>query len=48
MKALKLAALAIATFVSLTQGTTSNIYDDAVGHKGLYYSAGAYCAYDTI
>ena len=48
MKALKLAALAIATFVSLTQGITTNIYNDVEGHKGLYYSAGAYCAYDTL
>lgn len=48
MKAINLASLAIAAFVTLTQGITTEIYKDDVGHKGLYYSAGAYCAYDTL
>ena len=49
MKAIKLAALVIASFIGLSQGITPTpIYSDVVGHKGLYYSAGAYCAYDTL
>ena len=48
MKALKLATLAIAAFVSLTQGISTDIYDNVVGRKGLYYSAAAYCAYETL
>jgi hypothetical protein len=48
MKAIKLAALVIASFIGLSQGISTEIYRDAVGHKGLYYSAAAYCAYDTL
>jgi hypothetical protein len=53
MKALKLAALVIASFIGLSQGTSNEkdpdpIYIDAIGHKGLYYSAGAYCDYRDI
>jgi hypothetical protein len=48
MKALKLAALVIASFIGLSQTITTPIYNDVTGHKGLYYSAGAYCAYDTL
>jgi hypothetical protein len=50
MKAIKLAALVIASIIGLSQGITTSIpiYSDVVGHKGLYYSAGAYCAYDTL
>jgi hypothetical protein len=48
MKAIKLAALVIASFIGLSQGINTPIYSDDIGHKGLYYSAGAYCAYDSL
>jgi hypothetical protein len=48
MKALQLAALVIASFVGLSQTIGTNIYNPVTGQKGLYYSAGAYCAYDTL
>ena len=48
MKAIKLAALVIASIIGLSQGITTPIYSNVVGQKGLYYSAGAYCAYDTL
>ena len=48
MKTIILTALVIASLMGLSQGISSNIYNDVVGRKGLYYSAGAYCAYDTL
>ena len=48
MKPIYLATFILASLASLTVATTNIIYNDAVGNKGLYYSAGAYCAYETL
>jgi hypothetical protein len=48
MKPLYLATFILASLASLTVATTNVIYNDDVGQKGLYYSAGAYCAYETL
>jgi hypothetical protein len=47
MKAIGIAAFILASFVAVSQGA-GYIYNEALGQKGLYYSAGAYCAYETI
>ena len=47
MKAIRTAALVLASLAALTMAAP-NFYDLATGKKGIYYSAAAYCKYETL
>ena len=48
MKPVYLATMMLASLASYSEAASNSIYNDVVGHKGIYYSAGAYCAYETL
>ena len=47
MKAISTAALVLASLATLTFAA-QNFYDPEIGIKGIYYSAAAYCSYETL
>ena len=47
MKALSTAVLVLASLATLSL-TAPNFYSVPVGTKGIYYSAAAYCKYETL
>ena len=47
MKAISTAALVLASLAT-TAFAAPNFYNPSIGYKGMYYSAAAYCKYETL
>jgi len=46
MKAIRATALVLASLIGIS--VAGNYYSESVGQKGIYYSAAAYCKYETL